>query len=150
MLSLCLSRACLGRMMHFSIKSGKKRPFSHLRLPQPPQPTSAAAAPPHALARPPRTRQSVHTRPWLPGRSRAEYMHVSCRNAATLFLSGFPMFVPSLSWYNDALYIEMASQKSGVSSPQQVPLPRGLHQMNDPMHQHTPVSSLKSMILRLA
>jgi hypothetical protein len=27
------------------------------------------------------------------------------------FLSGFPMFVPSLSWENDAFYIYMASQK---------------------------------------
>eukprot|EP01046_Picozoa_sp_COSAG06_P042771 COSAG06_NODE_5497_length_3442_cov_3.036195_3_plen_170_part_00 len=28
--SLCLSRACLGKMMHFYIKSGQKVPFSYL------------------------------------------------------------------------------------------------------------------------
>jgi hypothetical protein len=75
--SLCLSRACLGKKMIFSIRWRKKDAVSYMRS------ASSVASVPELVKR---TRSAQGT---------------SSYKKTRLFLSALPMFVPSLSWQND-------------------------------------------------
>eukprot|EP01046_Picozoa_sp_COSAG06_P026191 COSAG06_NODE_2241_length_7269_cov_9.419944_9_plen_134_part_00 len=74
-LSLCLSRACLGKMIIFSIKTDKQYSFR----------TASRQQASRCV--------SVKDLSLLPSS-----IGTPARNASSLFLSAVPMFVPSLSW----------------------------------------------------
>jgi hypothetical protein len=92
--SLCLTRACLGKMIILRWNGAERRVFL-------PAASGKARSPPPPSADP---------------RSRR------CRKTPTCF-SAFPVFVPSQSWQNGHFQYKMASQNSGVSLPMRLEAP---------------------------